>query len=283
MIRAANRSLGSHGWHTIPTVRRQSLQTRVRTLVRLAIAGATALACASPSRVGGLADPAAAGRAAQVLLVLPLNVTVPIPTGLEGPGLAVWAELENHLGAHGKRLKTVSYQDARRLWLMSVERARRSEKSDATDFAAAARLLTVELRRHTEFDAVIAPSLFIQQAAIHGTRAVWDGVNRPIEVRRESRRIRRNKLRASRTARCASLHVAVFDASGRHIHEGQGGLDLLVREHVDEELSHDLATAEYRYFEARPEYFDDSALLREGVAKALDPFLPPEPTEREPL
>jgi hypothetical protein len=140
-----------------------------------------------------------------------------------------------------------------------------------------------ELQRHAEFDAVIVPSIFVQQAALQGTRAVWDGVNRPIEIRRESRSFRRSRLRASRTARCASLHVAVLDRNGLLLHEGQGGLDLLVRERVDEELSHDLLTAEFRYFEDRPESFDDPALLREGVAKAFDPFLAPEARALEPL
>jgi hypothetical protein len=253
--------------------------------VRLAIAGATALACASASRVEDVAAPdvAAAGRAAQVLLVLPLNVAVAMPKGLEGPSLAVLMELENHLRAHGKQLKTVSYPDARRLWLMSVERLRRSEKNDAADFAAAASLLAAELRRHAEFDALIVPSVLVRQAAMRGTRAAWDGVTRPTEIRRDNRGIHPSKLRASRTARSASLHVAVFDASGRQIHEGQGGLDLLVRVYTGDGLSTDLATSQFWYFEARPEFFDDPALLREGVAKALDPFLSPEVNEREPL
>jgi hypothetical protein len=212
--------------------------------------------------------------------MLPLNVAVPRPKELEGPSLAVWEELEKYLQAHGKQLKTVSYRDSRRLWLMSVERVRRSEKNDSADLAAATSLLAVELRRHTEFDAVIAPSLFVQQAAIRGTRAAWDGVTRPIEIRRENRTIRRSTPRASRTARSASLHVAVFDASGRQIHEGQGGLDLLDRLQLDEGFSEHLATSMYRYLVARPEFFDDPALLREGVAKALDPFVSPEIDER---
>jgi hypothetical protein len=257
--------------------------------VRLAFASAIALACASASRVGvdaapaAASDIAAAGRAARVLLLLPLNVAVAMPKGLEGPSLDVWLELENHLRAHGKELKTVSYRDARRLWLMSMERVRRSEKNDAAAFAAGASLLAVELRRHAEFDAVIAPSVLVREAAIRGTRATWDGVTRPIEIRREHRRIRRSKLRASTTARSASLHVAVFGANGRRIHEGRGGLDLLVRAHIDEGLSEYLASGRVWYFEARPEFFDNPAFLREGVAKALDPFLSPEASERHPL
>jgi hypothetical protein len=265
------------------------VRTLKRHLVRLTVAGATALACAGASRVEGDAAPAAApdvaaaGRTAKVLLVLPLNVAVSMPKGLEGPSMDVSLELENHLLAHGKQLKTVSYQDARRLWSMIMERVSRSERNGAADFAATTSLLAVELRRHTEFDAVIAPSVFVRQAAIRGTQAAWDGVTRPIEVRREHRKFRRSRLRASRTARCASLHVAVFDASGRQIHEGRGGLDLLVRLRIDAGLSDYLATSNIRYFEARPEFFDDPALLREGVAKALDPFLSPEVHAPEPL
>jgi len=282
----AIRSLRFDRCNTIPPV--QPLPPgsirRIRPILAAVLAGAALVACAQGSRVAALAeaDVAAAGRAAPVLMVLPLNVTVEMPEELQGPSLAVWAELENYLRDHDKQLKTVSYQDARRLWLLSVERAHRSDRHTA-DFATAAGLLAVELRRHAEFDAMIAPSVFIQEASMLGTRAIWDGVDRPVEIRREHRKIGRRTLHASRTARAASIHVAVFASNGRLLHQGQGGLDLLVRAQLDEDLTEDLLTSKFWYFEARPEFFADPELLREGVAKALEPFVSPETEPRSPL
>ena len=64
---------------------------------------------------------------------------------------------------------------------------------------------------------------------------------------------------------------------------GRTSVDLLVRAQFDEGLSDEMATSKFWYFESRPEFFADPALLREGVVKALDPFLPPEIIDRKPL
>jgi hypothetical protein len=241
---------------------------------RLAIAAtaALALACASTPR-----DEASirAGRSARVLMVLPLNVAMPVSEGLGDRNPAVWLELESYLRAHGKRLKTVSYRDARRLWLASIEQARRAAGSGKADYDDAAGLFVLELRRHTEFDAVIAPSVFVQQARIIGARASWDGVTRVIEIHRDNRTILRPAVSASGTARAASLHVVVLDADGHKLQEGQGGLDLLVRARVDEGFGFgEVVDDRYWFFESRPDFFGDREHLREGIARALQPFLP---------
>jgi hypothetical protein len=260
----------------------------MRPLLRLSCAGATALACASPAPVGPVGAPAvgpaiADAREIEVVMVLPLNIAVAIPKELEVPSLAVWQSLEDDLRARGVELKTISYSNSRRLWKQSVEQARRTEKDDAAALLLAMSLLAVELRRHTEFDAVVAPSVLIQQSSVDGTRASWDGVTREIEVHREFRSLHRSRFRAGKKARSASLHVAVFDANGGLIHVGQGGLDLLVRLSVNGYRSSHLAAREFQYFEPRPEVFNDPDLLREGIAKALDPFLSQKPSPGEPL
>jgi hypothetical protein len=231
---------------------------------------ALALACVSAPRN----DPSVQAQVnADVLVVLPLNVTMPLPKGLGDRSPAVWEELESYLQTHDKRLKTVSYYDARRLWKASAKQARSAAADGNADYATAARLFALELRRHTEFDAVIVPSVFLQRANMIGTTASWDGVTRTIEIHRDTRTIRKPNVAASSTARAASLHVVVLDAEGNTIQEGQGGLDLLVRARVDQGFG-DIIDNRFWYFKERTDFFVDREYLREGIAKALEPFLP---------
>ena len=245
-------------------------QRRLQRRLAIAATAALALACASAPRNEATIQ---AGRSARVLMVLPLNVAMPVPKELGDQSPAVWQEIESYLGTHGKRLKTVSYHDARRLWLASIEQARRAAESGKADYAAAARLLVLELRRHTEFDAVIAPSIFVQRASMTGRRASWDGVTRTIEIQRDNRRILRPAVSGSSTARAVSLHVVVFDADGHELQEGQGGLELLVRARADEGFG-EIVDNRFWLFESRLDFFDNREHLREGIAQALQPFLP---------
>jgi hypothetical protein len=239
---------------------------------RLVIAATAALAfaCASAPRNDASIQ---AGRSARVLMVLPLNVAMSMPEGLGDRSPAVWQELESYLQSHGKRLKTVSYRDARRLWRASIGQARRAAESGKADYAAAASLLVLELRRHTDFDAVIAPSVFVQQAGMAGMRASWDGVTRTIEIHRDNRKILQPAVSGSSTARAASLHVVVFDGDGHKLQEGQGGLDLLVRARADEGFGQ-IVDDHFWLFESRLDFFGNREHLREGIAQALEPFLP---------
>lgn len=262
-------------------MRRKTARARRRILKGIAIAVSIAFGCTTP--IHDRAAAARAGRSAQVLLVLPLNVTLAMPEGLGDQSVDVWKELEAFLLSQGKRLKTVSYPVARQLWLKSVARAQNPSERRGANYPAAVSLFTRELRRHAEFDALIAPSLFVQQATVTGAQASWDGVTRLIEIHRDNRRIRRRTVHSSSTAHSASIHVSVLDDEGRTIHEGQGGLDLLVRARVDEDLGQSMSTNVFWYFESRPIFFDDPAKLREGIAVAFQPFLPPEGLVRSPL
>jgi hypothetical protein len=116
-----------------------------------------------------------------------------------------------------------------------------------------------------------------------GTQASWDGVTRPLEIHSDNRRIGRPPARSSITARCASLHVMILDETGRAVHEGQGGLDLLDRVRIDPDLRHDMSANVFWYFDSRPIIFDDPADLREGIAVAFEPFFSSEDYLRTPL
>lgn len=220
------------------------------------------------------------GSAAQNLLILPLNVAVLMPAELDGHSSIVWQELEYYLRAHGKQLKTVSFEVARRFWLSSIEQVRAGEKGAKAGYDEAARVLVERLAKHAEFDTVIAPSLYLRKANVFEKTATWDGVERTVQVEAKSPVAR--EIAADTPleglAPAASLHVVVLDARGNKIQETQGGLELLVGVRV--RPSSDAVGGDPSFeFAMRPDLLENRQDIREGIAIALSPFLPRLPTE----
>jgi hypothetical protein len=211
----------------------------------------------------------------RVFLILPLNLAAVMPPVLEPISPILWKELEVYLRAQGKQLKTVSREVARSLWLRSIQQVRAGEQGVRAGYDDAARVLALELRKHAEFDAMIAPSLFVREAPISNRSARWDGVERELEFEAhglEARNLAATPLEG--VAPAASLHVSVFDARGEKIQDAKGGLDLLVRVRV--ERTDPSAPATFQ-FAPRSDPFENRAHLREGIAAAFAPLLPPLP------
>jgi hypothetical protein len=169
----------------------------------------------------------------------------------------------------GKQLKTVSREVARSLWLRSIQQVRAGEQGVRAGYDDAARVLALELRKHAEFDAMIAPSLFVREAPISNRSARWDGVERELEF--EAHGLEARNLAATPLEGVAPAATrAVFDARAE-APRGQGGLDLLVRVRV--ERTDPSAPATFQ-FAPRNDPFGNRAHLREGIAAAFAPLLP---------
>jgi hypothetical protein len=237
----------------------------LRLATLLAVAQLLACASSAPKERTVLA-----GNAARSLLILPLNVAAQMPTELEAASPFVWEELEAYLRAQGKQLKTVSFRDARQLWLASIKQVRDSDPHSGYDDAA--RVLVGELSRHATFDAVIAPSLYLRAAPISGRSASWDGVERQIEIEGKERLPDGIPLEGSAPA--ASLHVVVFDAQGNKLQEVIGGIELIVSARVLRKrgAGPDALTLQ---FTPRRDLFVSREHLQESIATTLAPFLPP--------
>jgi hypothetical protein len=210
-----------------------------------------------------------AGNAARNLVILPLNIAAVMPTELEASSPVVWKELEVYLRAQGKELKTLSFRNARQLWLSSIGAARAADARAGFDDAA--RVLVGKLAQLVDFDAVIVPSLYLREAPIAGRSASWDAVERPLAI--EGMERLRADLRLEGLAPGASLLVALFDALGEKLHDGIGGLDLLVVARVvrTRASAPDAITLQ---FTTRTELFASRENVQEGIATALAPFLP---------
>ena len=210
------------------------------------------------------------------LVVLPLNVTSPMPEELAAASPRVWQALEAYLRAHDAPLKTLAWASARELWLGSVERARNEPAGRAAGFDDAARLFADELARHTTFDAVVVPTIFVQGARLFGRSAAWDGAEREIDIDEGVwAGLIPEEASFAGAIQAASIHVVVLNAKGREIQQAQAGLDLLTRVRLLEET--DAFGAPTWEFEERPTLFEDRDALLEGIARSLAPYLSPIP------
>ena len=244
-----------------------------------AFALACLLGCASEARG---ARPVLLGSEERIFLILPLNVAAAMPEELESFSPIVWKELELYLRAQGKQLKTISRQAARKLWVRSIRQARAGEKGVRAGHDDAARALALELRNHTEFDAMIAPALFVRKARISDGLASWDGVERELEFEANGLEawhlaatwVEGSSPRLEGVAPAASLHVAVFDAKGEKLHQAQGGLELLVRVRV---AGSDASGRPKFQFATRTGLFENREHVRDGISAAFVSFLPPLP------
>ena len=211
----------------------------------------------------------------RVFLILPLNVAMAMPPELEFFSPILWAELERYLRAQDKQLKTVNRQTARELWIRSIQQVRAGEKGVKAGYDDAARALVLELQKHAAFDAMIVPSLYVREAPISNRSARWDGVEREVEFEAqgfEARTLAATPLEGAAPA--ASLHIVVFDAKGEKLHEARAGLELLVRVRV---TAGDAPGQPSFQFVTRSDPFENREHLREGIAAAFRPLLPPLP------
>ena len=238
-----------------------------RLVVLAALATLAALGCASaPER-----ETTVLVKVPERIVILPMNVTAALPAELKDESTAVWSALEVYLRAHGAQLKTVAYPSARGLWLASIRDARADPKLKDPGFDDAARLFVAKLSQHTEFDALVVPTLYTQRAVLEGTTARWDGAEQTIEMVGRADVEIPSDAAIEGVVPAASLHAKVYDGTGARLHEGRAGLSLLVRARLARAGTPNEAPT--FSFVARDGPFDRKLLVR-GVARTLTPWVP---------
>jgi hypothetical protein len=216
-------------------------------------------------------------RVPERVVILPLNVTTPLPGELTASAPIVWSALEVYLRSHGTTLKTLAFPTARAMWLASIREAQGDRKLSKPGFDDAARIFVTKLKSSAEFDALILPSLFVQRAILAGTTARWDGAEQTISLESGGKDV---VLPAGApiegAAPAASLHAAVYDADGQKLLDSKAGLALLVRARI---AHSNVGAPEFSFIPDRDPFANRYAVVS-GVARALSPFLPL-PTDRE--
>jgi hypothetical protein len=223
-----------------------------------------------------------AGASAQSVMLLPLNVVLPLNSEIKEPSDLVWGKLRDYLGDHGKRVETVSLPDAHRLWIQSIEAIDAKQIPADARFDAAMQALVVNLREAVEFDALIIPSVFVQQSKINRWATSWDGVKRKLEIADMWNGVPRAARSLRGATPCASLHVVVLNNLGEKLFETQAGLETIRRLKIRNAATNANAGGKQSLsWETRPDLFKNKAHVLEGITKALASFLPPLPATPE--
>ncbi len=195
----------------------------------------------------------------KTVLVVPLNETTPIPTGLEKGEALVADLLRAYLEAKGLEVVEVrkrAFRPALDAAAVRADQAMLSGQSRSVartvDFGQTIPYLAAELG--VEPDLVVVPNMVMRTAELSGSSTVrWDG------VRRRMRGSRLGSLTGTNPA--ASLWVAVYDPEGEQIFSAFGGLDLLFDIDMQRERS---VLIEDR--------LEDADHLAEGICVAFHPF-----------
>jgi hypothetical protein len=236
-------------------------------IARLAAACLAAVACASTP------PPAPAIRK---LLVFPLNVVVPMPTGLEPGAASVSEALDTWLVAQGLVVESLPVAEARAAWVAAAQALRAEVGEAQMGFEGAARVCARTLHRDRSFDALLLPWLALRRAKVQGRTVSWDGVTRTMRVVGDTSTQTHFLLDDfSADAAAPSLQVAVFSGDGAKLFDGVGGLDVvhtMVIQGDPPKIGEQILPAS--------QMLSDHALVNEGIALALAPLLRAPPPGR---
>ena len=217
---------------------------------------------------------------AKTILVAPFNIVSSLPPELEGSTRLINTILVDHLEAHGKTVHVIGFRAGRDLWQASMKEVR--DSGQPRKFENAARIYAQKLGDAVEFDVLIVPSVFIQNAKMRGRTVRWDGAEQRMEIEGSRGRNSSNVYRGqggTLNVRAASIFIHVLDRAGDSIQTKRAGLEIIqhlefkverdglagsASEHVSQGLVNDTPPIE------------DEEMVRAGVAAALSPFLPEE-------
>jgi hypothetical protein len=247
--------------------REHPAQERTRPRARGALAiSAALLACAAPTPPPERATGRPATPEVRRILVCSPNTVLSLPSELQEGSAPLRAEIEAYLRDHDREVEWVDLYESKRAWRDARETAKESGSIATTPAHFAD-----ELARGRDFDVLVMPSiLFREVTARHGV-VDWDGVKRKIRYSNApSQRNGRRLATWTWQVPVTSLHLLVFSREGERVFEGRGGLEIAVE--VGATVGERRARSA---FQPRVDLFHDRALLREGVATAFAPYLPP--------
>lgn len=169
-----------------------------------------------------------AGMNAKTILVTPFNIVSPLPPDLEGATRLVGSTLVEHLEAHGKTVRVIGVRAGRDLWKASMREVR--DSGQPRKFENAAKVYARKLGEIVEFDALIVPSLFVQNAKMRARTVRWDGAEQTIQIHGRGGTNPGNSYQGNLgtlNVRAASIFVHVLDRDGNSIQTKRAGLELI--------------------------------------------------------
>jgi PAS domain-containing protein len=224
------------------------------------------LSCASKSEPASPAQ--IAGMRAKTIAIAPLNLVLALPDELKSSAPLAAKALVEHLEANEKTLRAIDFRTAHALWLEATRDLAKSK--EAKNFENAARIFTRKIGEKIDFDVLIIPSLYIQNARIRDDIAYWDSAKQRIEFKGQSRwEIERSE---ATTIAAASVLIYVLDRDGSVIHTKRTGLELTqhMAIQVEDRKGHDKRT--WTVTNDVPALEDENR-VRAAMAHSLSPFV----------
>jgi hypothetical protein len=206
---------------------------------------------------------------ATTIVVAPFNIALPLPDELESSTQLVSDALVEHLEDQGKEAHLVEIDSGKTLWFESTREVISS--GGPRNFETAVRVFARKARQGIDFDAIILPALYIQNANTNFEVAIWDSANQRVEYRGRSRQ--EIEMPPPMTIPAASLLVYVLDAEGNVIHSKRTGLELIqhMEIHIEKKQGYDNRT--WTLKDDDPP-IENEVRVRAAVAHALYPYLP---------
>jgi hypothetical protein len=206
---------------------------------------------------------------AKTIAVAPFNIALTLPSELKSSTPLVSNALVEHLENQGKQVHLVEMDVGKTLWLESTREVVRS--GGAKNFETAVRVFARKVRQRIDFDAIIIPALYIQNANTNFEVAVWDSANQRVEYEGRSRQ--EIEMPPPMTIPAASLLVYVLDVEGKLIHSRRTGLELIqhMAIHVEKQQGYNKRT--WALKDDDPP-IENEVRVRAAVAHALYPYLP---------
>lgn len=209
------------------------------------------------------------GMRATTIAIAPFNIALPLPVELRSSIRLVSSALIEHLERQGKKPQLIEIGVGKTLWIESAEEVHDSR--GPRNFRSAARVFARKVQQRTDFDAIIIPALYIQNASAGPRAARWDGANQQIKFVGRSRE--EIEMPLSTTVRAASLLVYVLDAEGNPIHTKRTGLELIQHMEIRIEKKRGFDKRIWTLKDDDPA-IEDVVRVRAAVAHALYPYLP---------
>jgi hypothetical protein len=226
------------------------------------------VACASGST--GPPSPAEiAGTQAKTIVVAPFNVALALPDGLKSSIPLASDTLTRVLEKQDKTVRLLSDSEGKALWIESALEVAKS--GGPKNFESAVRVFASKLQRIAPFDAMIVPSLYIQNASATPVAARWDRANQQIEFIGRARE--EIEMPAVTTIPAASVLMYVTDRDGEVIHTKRTGIELLQHMEVRIKRKQGYDQRIWTLTDDDPP-IESEVRMRAAIAHALHPFLP---------
>jgi hypothetical protein len=212
-------------------------------------------------------------------LVCAPNTVIALPAELSGVTRSLNDQVDAYLRFQGRDAQWIDLADSRRLWGEAAAAAKQEGAIDKTPVLFAERLDQLY-----DFDAILMPSILVHKARAADGGAVWDGVSRQMEILNRPSRLRNQPAGSegqdtfaegvqwggvSGEVPVTSIHVLVFSRTGERIFEGRGGFAFV----HDADMAN--ARKKWSWKLSVRDLAADIDAMREGIAIAFDPYLPP--------